>query len=448
MRDVELLMPAGNLEKLEYAVRYGADAVYLGVVDFSLRAMRKGSLITMENLKQAVDLAHSLGAKAYVTINIFAFNNDIKQLEACLDRFKEANPDAFIISDYGIFNMVRKNIPDIPVHISTQTNTLNYESVKFWRDLGASRVILARELAIEDIAEIRRQVPDIELECFVHGAQCVSFSGRCLLSDYFSKGERKANHGNCSQPCRWSYRLVEETRPNEYLEINQDDRGSHILSPKDLCLVKQLPQLIDAGVDSFKVEGRTKSLYYVSAVAKTYRQAIDEVLENPFADMEKYYQELLKVGNRGYTTGFALGDNNGESYSYDISKGLAGADFLCEFKSETDLSSYRPIALLPEYYLVKIKNKMHINDEVEIITPKEQFRAIVESIKDKEGEDLEVGNTNDEVFIKFSKAPEIYKYAIVRTVGIKDPAENFPRPLRERENLLNEQSEFSKLGEG
>ena len=199
MRDVELLMPAGNIEKLEYAIKYGADAVYLGVVDFSLRAMRKGELITLENLKQAVDLAHSLGAKAYVTLNIFAFNNDIKLLEGCIDRFKDAAPDAIILSDFGVFNLVRKYLPEIPVHISTQTNTLNYESVKFWRDLGASRVILARELAVKDIAEIRRQVPDVELECFVHGAQCVSFSGRCLLSDYFSKGERKANHGNCSQ---------------------------------------------------------------------------------------------------------------------------------------------------------------------------------------------------------------------------------------------------------
>ena len=401
MQDVELLMPAGNLE-----------AVYLGAVDFSLRAMRKGSLITMDNLKQAVDLAHSLGAKAYVTINIFAFNNDIKQLELSLERFKDAKPDAFIISDYGIFNLIKRNIPDVPVHISTQTNTLNYESVKFWRDLGASRVILARELPIEDIAEIRRQVPDIELECFIHGAQCVSFSGRCLLSDYFSKGERKANHGNCSQPCRWSYKLVEETRPGEYLEINQDTRGSHILSPKDLCLVKQLPQLIDAGVDSFKVEGRTKSLYYVSAVAKTYRQAIDEVLKNPSADMDKYFHELLKVGNRGYTTGFALGDNNGESYSYDISKGLAGADFLCEFQArEADCHE--------EYYLVKIKNKMLLGDEVEIITPDEQFTAVVEGIKNADGEDLPLGNTNDDVYVKFSQAPKNYKYALVRTVGIK-----------------------------
>ena len=414
MRDVELLMPAGNLEKLEYAVRYGADAVYLGVVDFSLRAMRKGQLITMDNLKQAVDLAHLLGAKAYVTINIFAFNNDIKQLEACIDRFKDAKPDAFIISDYGIFNLIRKHIPEVPVHVSTQTNTLNYESVKFWRDLGATRCILARELPIADVEEIRKHVPDIELETFIHGAQCVSFSGRCLLSDYFSKGERKANHGNCSQPCRWSYRLVEETRPNEYLEINQDGRGSHILSPKDLCLVKQLPQLIDAGIDSFKVEGRTKSLYYVSAVAKTYRQAIDEVMQNPSADMEKYFLELKKVGNRGYTTGFALGDNNSDSYSYDISKGLAGADFLCEFRSEE-----RNITIPSEYHLVKVKNKMLVGDDVEIITPKEQFVTKVEGIKDENGEDLDLGNTNADVYIKFSQSPQDPKFALVRTVGIK-----------------------------
>lgn len=419
MRDLELLMPAGNLEKLEYAIKYGANAVYLGVVDFSLRAMRKGSLITMDNLKEAVDLAHKLGAKAYVTINIFAFNNDIKLLETCMDRFKDANPDAFIISDYGIFNMIRKHIPQVPIHVSTQTNTLNYESVKFWRDLGATRVILARELPIADIAEIRKNVPDVELECFVQGAQCVSFSGRCLLSDYFSKGERKANHGNCSQPCRWSYRLVEETRPNEFLEINQDDRGSHILSPKDLCLVKQLPQLIDAGVDSFKVEGRTKSLYYVSAVAKAYRQAIDDILKDRNADLGKYFLELQKVGNRGYTTGFALGDNNGDSYSYDISKGLAGADFLCEFRSD-DCNGQGGMTIPADYHLVKIKNKMHVGDEVEIITPEEQFVAKVEAVKNADGEDLELGNTNDDVYVKFSQSPQDTKYALVRTIGVKN----------------------------
>lgn len=410
MKNVELLMPAGNLEKLEYAIRYGANAVYLGVVDFSLRAMRKGELITLENLKDAVNLAHSLGAKAYVTLNIFAFNNDIKQLESCIDRFQDANPDAIILSDFGVFNLVRKHMPNTPIHISTQTNTLNYESVKFWRDLGASRVILARELPIKDIAEIRKNVPDVELESFIHGAQCVSFSGRCLLSDYFTNGERKANHGNCSQPCRWSYKLVEETRPGQYYEIHQDEKGSHILSPKDLCLVEHLSELIDAGVDSLKVEGRTKSLYYVSAVAKTYRQAIDECLKNPSADLHKYFIELKKVGNRGYTTGFALGENKPDSYSYDISKGLAGADFLFEFKGvEKDGT-----------YLVKVKNKVLLNDEVEIITPTEQFTTKVVEIKTEEGENLDLGNTNADIYVKLEQAPIDYKYALARTVGVKE----------------------------
>ena len=409
MRKVELLMPAGNLEKLEYAIRYGADAVYLGVVDFSLRAMRKGSIITLENLKRAVELAHNLGAKAYLTLNIFAFNNDIKLLEQNIEKFADAKPDAVIVSDFGIFNMVKKYMKSSQIHVSTQTNTLNYESVKFWQDLGASRVILARELPIKDIAEIRKQVPDIELECFVHGSQCVSFSGRCLLSDYFTGGERKANHGNCSQPCRWSYKLVEETRPGQYYEIHQDERGSHILSPKDLCLVEYIPQLIEAGVDSLKVEGRTKSLYYVSAVAKTYRAAIDEWMKNPDADLRKYFIELQKVGNRGYTTGFALGENKPDSYSYDISKGLAGADFLCEFKGEQKDGAY----------LVKIKNKIHINDNVEIITPKEMFTTEVIKIQNEDGEELPLGNTNDDVWITFSQTPQDYKYAIARTIGVK-----------------------------
>lgn len=409
MRDVELLMPAGNLEKLEYAIRYGANAVYLGIVDFSLRAMRKGEIITLDNLKNAVDLAHSLGAKAYLTLNIFAFNNDIELLEKSIDKLKESNPDAVIVSDFGVINLVKKYMPETPLHISTQTNTLNYESVKFWRDFGASRVILARELAIKDIAEIRRRVPDIELESFIHGSQCVSFSGRCLLSDYFTNGERKANHGNCSQPCRWSYKLVESTRPDQYYEINQDERGSHILSPKDLCLVEHLKELIDAGVDSLKVEGRTKSLYYVSAVAKTYRNALDELKQNPDADMHKYFIELQKVGNRGYTTGFALGKNTPDSYSYNISKGLAGADFLFEFHGKQDDS-----------YLVKIKNKIHLNDEVEIITPTEQFITKILEIKNKDGEEQPLGNTNDDVYLWFEKAPEDYKYALARTIGVKE----------------------------
>lgn len=421
MRNVELLMPAGNLEKLEYAVRYGANAVYLGVVDFSLRAMRKGEIITLENLKSAVELAHKLGAKAYLTLNIFAFNSDIKHLEECMDIIKDAKPDAILVSDFGILRLIKRYMPDVDIHISTQTNILNYECVKFWQDMGASRVVLARELSIPEIAEIKKQVPNMEVECFIHGSQCVSFSGRCLLSDYFTNGERKANSGNCSQPCRWSYKLVEETRPGQYYEINQDERGSHILSPKDLCLVKHLKEMIDAGVDSFKVEGRTKSLYYVSAVAKTYRAAIDEIMANPDADMEKYFLELKKVGNRGYTTGFALGENKPDSYSYDISKGLAGADFLFEFHDkkkycDVDTTSNRE----DDLFLVKIKNKVLKGDEVEIITPKEKFVAkIVEILNDK-GDNLDVANTNADVYLKLDKDPIDYKIALARTIGVKE----------------------------
>lgn len=421
MRNVELLMPAGNLEKLEYAVRYGANAVYLGVVDFSLRAMRKGEIITLENLKSAVELAHKLGAKAYLTLNIFAFNSDIKHLEECMDIIKDAKPDAILVSDFGILRLIKRYMPDVDIHISTQTNILNYECVKFWQDMGASRVVLARELSIPEIAEIKKQVPNMEVECFIHGSQCVSFSGRCLLSDYFTNGERKANSGNCSQPCRWSYKLVEETRPGQYYEINQDERGSHILSPKDLCLVKYLKEMIDAGVDSFKVEGRTKSLYYVSAVAKTYRAAIDEIMANPDADMEKYFLELKKVGNRGYTTGFALGENKPDSYSYDISKGLAGADFLFEFHDkkkycDVDTTSNRE----DDLFLVKIKNKVLKGDEVEIITPKEKFVAkIVEILNDK-GDNLDVANTNADVYLKLDKEPIDYKIALARTIGVKE----------------------------
>ena len=411
MNKPELLMPAGNLEKLDYAIHYGADAVYLGVVDFSLRAMRKGELITMENLKDAVALAHSLGKKAYVTLNIFAYNRDIELLEKCIDVFKDANPDALIISDIGIMRLVQKYMPNTPIHVSTQTNTLNYEAVKFWQDLGATRAILARELPIKDVAEIKRRIPDMELEVFVHGAQCVSFSGRCLLSDYMTNGEREANQGNCCQPCRWSYKLVEETRPNEYYEIEQTDRGTHIMSTKDLCLIQHLDKLIDAGVDSLKVEGRTKSLYYVSAVAKAYRSAIDAVWADRTVDTRPYFEELLKVGNRGYTTGFYLGDGEypSDGYSYNISKGLAGADFLCEVWDKQE-----------DVYKVKVKNKFYVNTDIEVISPTEKFITQALEIRDKEGELLEYANTNDELFIKFKDEIKNYKYAIIRTVGIKN----------------------------
>ena len=408
MKKPELLMPAGNVEKLDYAINYGADAVYLGMVDFSLRSMRKGEIITRENLKKAVELAHSYGKKVYLTLNIYAFDEDIKNLYENIGLIADAAPDSVIVSDFGILNVVCKELPQIDLHISTQTNTLNSEAVKFWRDFGAKRVILARELSIEQIKEIRRAVPDIELESFVHGSQCVSFSGRCLLSDYMTQGERRANHGGCAQPCRWSYKLLEETRPGQYFEIEQNERGTHILSPKDLALIEYIPQLIEAGIDSFKVEGRTKSLYYVSAVAKAYRNAIDAYFEGK-NDFSEYKKELVKVGNRGYTTGFYLSKPDGDGYSYDISKGLAGADFLFEFMDKKG-----------DNFKVKIKNKIKKGDFVEIITPDECFEAQVLKITDEDEIEHEVGNTNDEIYVNLSKMPQNYKYALGRTIGIKN----------------------------
>ena len=407
MNKVELLLPAGNIEKLDYAINYGADAVYLGMVDFSLRSMRKGEIITAENLKNAVELAHSYGKKVHMTLNIYAFNEDIDNLYKTLDIIKDAKPDAVIVSDFGILNVIKRELPEIALHISTQANTLNYEAVKYWRDFGAKRVILARELSIEQIRTIREKVPDIELESFVHGSQCVSFSGRCLLSDYMTNGERQANHGGCAQPCRWSYKLLEETRPGEYFEIVQNERGTHILSPKDLALINYIPQLIEAGVDSLKVEGRTKSLYYVSAVAKTYRKAIDNYYSGIQDD--SLFDELLKVGNRGYTTGFYLNKPDGNGYSYDISKGLAGADFLFEVRDKKD-----------NLLQVKIKNKIKTGDEIEMISPDEMFKTKILKIYNFDMEEQEVGNTNDDIYVELSVVPENYKYALGRTIGIKN----------------------------
>lgn len=403
-------MPAGNIEKMKYAFAYGADACYLGLVDYSLRTMRKGELITRENLKSAIDEARALNKKAYLTLNIFAYDEDIKSLEETLDIIKNANPHAIILSDFGVYNLVKRNLPSVDIHISTQTNILNTEAVKFWRDMGASRVILARELSLKQIEAIKKAVPDIEVEVFVHGSQCMSYSGRCLLSDYMTKGERKANHGGCAQPCRWSYKLLEETRPGEYYEIVQDERGSHILSPKDLCLVRYIKDLTNAGVDSFKVEGRTKSLYYVSAVTKVYRAVMDGK-----ADSKEAFEELKKVGNRGFTEGFFMGNNDSSSYSYEISKGLAGADFLCIFLDKNE-----------NRFKVVIKNKMLLNDEFEIITPDFKTSAKVVSITNDKGEKTNVANTNDEVWMELACDTgwqSQWQWALGRTMGIKNASE-------------------------
>ena len=405
----ELLMPAGSIEKMKYAFAYGADAVYLGLVDFSLRALRKGELIDENNLKDAVNIANSLNKKVYCTLNIFAYDKDIEKLYQTIDIIKEAKPHALIISDFGIFRVIKKEIPDIDIHVSTQTNILNSQTVKFWQDLGATRAILARELSYKQIEKIRKNCPDMELEMFIHGAQCMGYSGRCLLSDYMTDGKRQANQGNCAQACRWSYKLLEETRPNEYFEIIQDDKGSHIMSTKDLCLVHHIKKLCDLGIDSFKIEGRTKSLYYVSAVAKTYRQVIDNKIDTNLA-----FEELKKVGNRGYTEGFFLGNNNSQSYSYDISKGLAGADFLGICQKQIDDNTFEFL----------IKNKILLNDEIEIITPNYATLARVVKINHSKKGEVDCANTNDEIDLTFDFDDNNWikekDYALIRTKGMKE----------------------------
>ncbi len=405
----ELLMPAGSIEKMKYAFAYGADAVYLGLTDFSLRALRKGELIDETNLPDAIKIANDLNKKAYCTLNIFAYDDDIKKLYETIDIIKQAKPHALIISDFGILRVIQKNIDNIDIHISTQTNTLNSEAVKFYRDLGAKRVILARELSFKQIENIRKQVPDIELEMFIHGAQCMGYSGRCLLSDYMTEGKRKANQGNCAQACRWSYKIVEETRPNQYFELIEDEKGSHIMSTKDLCLAKYIKDLINIGIDSFKVEGRTKSLYYVSAVAKTYRNIIDNKI-----NFDEAIYELKKVGNRGYCEGFFLGDNNSSSYSYDISKGLAGADFLGIIQKQKDDDTFE----------VLIKNKILLNDEVEIISPRYCEKAKIEKIYHEKKGLIDVANTNDIVDLTIKSDNNNWKeessWALIRTIGLKE----------------------------
>ena len=394
---------------MKYAFAYGADAVYLGLVDFSLRALRKGELIDETNLKTAVDIANSLNKKVYCTLNIFAYDKDIDKLRKTIDVIAEAKPHALIVSDFGIYRTIKNAIPDMEMHISTQTNILNSETVKFWQDMGATRVVLARELSYKQIETIRKNCPDMELEMFVHGAQCMGYSGRCLLSDYMTKGERQANQGNCAQACRWSYKLLEETRPGEYFEIIQDDKGSHIMSTKDLCLVHHIKKLCDLGIDSFKIEGRTKSLYYVSAVAKTYRQVIDGKMRTDIA-----FEELKKVGNRGYTEGFFLGDNNSTSYSYDISKGLAGSDFLGICQKTISENEYEFL----------IKNKILLNDEIEIITPNFATLAQVTKINHNKKGEVDVANTNDEINLTLKCNSDEWKkeaeFALIRTKGMKE----------------------------
>lgn len=317
MRKIELLIPAGSLEVLKVAVDYGADAVYIGGEAFGLRA--KAHNFTIEDMKEAVAYCHSHGVKLYVAANIFAHNDDLAGVKRYFEFLKPIGIDALIISDPAIFTIAKEVIPEVDIHISTQANNTNYGTYRFWHGLGATRVVSARELSLREIRQIREHIPEnMEIESFVHGAMCISYSGRCLLSHFLTG--RDANRGACTHPCRWKYSVVEETRPGEYFPVEEDDRGTYIFNSKDLCMIEHVPELIEAGVDSFKVEGRMKTALYVATVARTYRKAIDDYLESPEvyeANLEWYKEEIGKCTYRQFTTGFYFGKTDADSQVYD-----------------------------------------------------------------------------------------------------------------------------------
>ena len=401
MKKPELLLPAGNLETLKTAVIYGADAVYIGGEAFSLRA--KADNFDREAMTEALAFAHGHGAKVYVTVNIFAHNKDIREAESYLRELGEIGPDALIISDPGLFRMARRILPDMDIHISTQMNTTNYESFRFWQELGAKRVVNARELSLAELKEIRQQIGDgMEMEAFVHGAMCISYSGRCLLSSYMTG--RSANLGACTHPCRWNYAVVEEKRPGEYFPVEEDERGTYIFNSKDLCMIGHVPELVDAGIDSWKVEGRMKTQLYVAAVGRAYRKAIDDYFTDPGLyekNLPFYREEIAKCTYRDFTTGFYFGKPNEEAQIYDSNTYIRNYTFLGSVTELYPDGSFR----------IEQKNKFCTGDEIEILKPDcSSIFAKVLSIRDAEtGEEQpSCPHSRQQLRILLDRTPEVY----------------------------------------
>jgi putative protease len=394
---VELLSPAGNMEKLKAAVYFGADAVYLSGTDYGLRASADN--FTIEEMNEAFKFLHERGKKGYLTVNIYARNYDFKDLGYYLDQVKEVSPDALIVSDPGIFKFIKDKKLNIPVHISTQANTTNYMAVRFWQELGAERVVLARELTRDEIKFIAENV-SCDLEVFVHGAMCISHSGRCVLSNYFNK--KDSNRGECTHPCRWKYHLVEETRPGEYLPVFEDKRGTYIYNSKDLCLIEHIGELVDMGVKSFKIEGRMKSSMYTAVVTGVYRQALDAALKGDFKVEEKWIKLLNTVSNRTYTKGFYADEVDERSINYKTSSYVRGSDFLGVVNAWTDGKLF-----------FHCKGKIVLGEEIEILTPSmEEIFFIADEIYDKDGDMVEFTKPNYDYFIKIDQP--IPEHSIIR----------------------------------
>ena len=380
MRHPELLIPASSLEVLKVAVTFGADAVYVGGEAFGLRAKAKN--FSMEDMAEGIQFAHEHGVKVYVTANILAHNRDLDAAREYFKELKAIGPDALIISDPGMFMIAREVCPEIDIHISTQANNVNYMTFLFWQEQGAARVVTGRELSLEEIRQIRDHIPDsLEIETFVHGAMCISYSGRCLLRNFFTG--RDANQGACTHPCRWKYSVVEETRPGEYMPVYENERGTYIFNSKDLCMIEHVPDMIDAGIDSFKIEGRMKTALYGATVARTYRKAIDDYLEDPEkykANMEWYKEEIGKCTYREFTTGFYFGKPTSETQIYD---------------SNTYVKNYIYLGTVEErdargFAKIEQKNKFSVGETIEIMKPDgRNISALVRGIYTEEGESQE-----------------------------------------------------------
>ena len=376
MRDTELLIPAGSLEVLKVAVLYGADAVYLGGEAFGLRAKAKN--FTLEEIREGIDFAHSHGVKVYITANILAHNGDLPGVEAYFSELRELKPDALIISDPGVFAIARRVCPEIDIHISTQANNTNYGTYRFWWELGARRVVSARELSLAEIREIRDRIPEeMEIESFIHGAMCISYSGRCLLSNFLTG--RDANQGACTHPCRWKYSLVEETRPGEYFPVMENDRGTFIFNSKDLCMIEHIPEMVEAGIDSFKIEGRMKTALYVATVTRAYRLAIDAFRRDPEeyrANLAWYREEIGKCTNREFTTGFYFGKPGPDSQIYENSTYITNSVYL----GRVDAVDGEGRCCLEQ------KNKFSVGEELELMKPDgRNIPVTVRGIWDMEG---------------------------------------------------------------
>ena len=392
---MELLAPAGNMEKLKIAFLYGADAAYLGGTSFSLRAFSDN--FTPEEMKEAVDYAHSLGKKIYVTVNIFPSGKDYKELPGYLRYLEKIKADAVLIADPGIFRLCREVAPALPIHVSTQANTTNWSAVQFWKECGAERVVLAREVSLADAKEISANV-DIELEGFVHGAMCISYSGRCLLSNYFTK-DRDSNHGECVQCCRFKYSLVEEKRPGEYFPVMEDERGTYIFNSKDLCMLRHLPDLYDAGFASLKVEGRMKSLHYVATVVKVYREAMDTYEADPehFTAKEEWVEELEKISHRPYTTGFYYGRPAAADQVYGQSSNTQTHDFIGFVKAYDEATHTARI---------EQRNYFKVGEEVEFLLPHGPIvKHIIRNLRNSDGAVIDAARHPQEIVCMTTDVP-------------------------------------------